>query len=176
MAAQRRPARPSGSCAIYEQRPLDCQRHECEISLKTLGRKCAAGCVDCCMDRNVVLDEPSGAYVVDAGSPGPCSQLQYARKPGWVGLAETARDNPVPDTALAEAPIDRLIKSEELDRLKAQLGRLEPQERRIVTEVFGLDSGKAVPIEEVWLRMGVSKEEGERMYAAAISRLRKGLA
>jgi len=161
--------KPEGFCRVYDGRPADCRVHECEVSLKTLGRVCQEGCVDCCMDRDVVYDEQSGLYVVQPGGKGPCKQIEFTNKPKWVGKEEERRDQPEPMVA---DPSEAFERAEQLKALQAGLRSLDASDRKFISDVFGLE-GKALGLEKACAERKIPLEEGQKRYDALLLKLRK---
>jgi hypothetical protein len=148
--------------------------HECDVSLKTLGRECRTGCVTCCLGRDVVLDEASGLYVIEPGSPGPCSQIAYDVKPGWVRDLEADRELASQESAAGD-PLEDIIRREDAKRALEALSRFRRKDVEFMMHVFGLGGVEAEGLEGACAKLGIEPEAGKARYERILGRLRKEL-
>jgi RNA polymerase primary sigma factor len=77
-------------------------------------------------------------------------------------IPDTSADQPEAETA------DRARSSELLDAL----GRLQPRQRRVVIERFGLDGVRPRTLEEVGANLGITRERVRQLEARALRELR----
>ena len=143
--------------------------------MKTLGRECRSGCVTCCLGRDVVLDEASGLYVIEPGSPGPCSQIVYDVKPGWVRDLEADRQLASQASAAGD-PLEDIIAREDIKRAREALSRLGRQDVEFMTHVFGLGGEEAEGVEGACAKLGIEPDVGKKRYERILGKLRRELA
>jgi RNA polymerase primary sigma factor len=71
------------------------------------------------------------------------------------------------------SPLDALVVSEESDRLRAVLGRLDPRHRRVIELRFGLDGRPPMKLREIGLQLRISRERVRQVELKAMRRLRE---
>ena len=74
--------------------------------------------------------------------------------------------------ANAAAPFDELVKQNDYAQVQEVLASLDERESRILAMRFGLDNGRPKTLEEVGVRLGVTRERIRQIQEQALQKMR----
>ena len=90
-----------------------------------------------------------------------------------LGDSDSSRIGDIIQDEQAENPFDHLDQKSRIDLLRELIDRLPKRERQILHMRFGLDSSKECSLEDIGMRLGVTRERIRQLQNVALTKLRK---
>jgi RNA polymerase primary sigma factor len=90
-----------------------------------------------------------------------------------LGDSESSRVGDIIQDEQAESPFDHLDQKSRISLLRELIDRLPSRERQILRMRFGLNSNKECSLEDIGMRLGVTRERIRQLQNVALKKLRK---
>lgn len=124
-----------------------------------------------------------GQYVEDVEAESERSGIRPEYLTASLGASKggISLDLPSPDDGAPPADIiasqapqpDQLTEQREMvDILNRLRGKLNPAQREVITRYYGMDNGAPMPLKEIAMRMGVSRQRIDQIKNEALSKMR----